>query len=134
MKKLNKKSDVRVIILIIITIILTSTTIVILTEYNIQSIWIIFVAMFLFFYLVITILRNGISKEDIFLRKQKAGEIITVLCAKDTEYVYADKDEKEKVFYIYSIGNTIFSNERKRVSLKKDVEYFIDKDGDLRER
>ncbi len=91
------------------------------------------VALLLIFFVLLT---TGIAvwygdNEDIRLRSPQPGETIKILFTKKVSEFDSWWNEYEKVFYLYSVDEVIYSDEREPTLLELGKKYFVNKDGGL---
>ncbi len=71
------------------------------------------------------------SEEDIRLRSPQPGETIEILFTRNVTEKDKRGDDKQKTFYLYSVDEVIYSDEREPTLLELGKKYFVNKDGEL---
>ena len=98
---------------------------------NIEDIEILaFLSFMLAVAIVGAIINYGIE-ENIRLRFPQPGETIEILFTKKVVEFDSSGDEYEKIFYLYSVDEVIYSDEREPTLLEIGKKYFVNKDGGL---
>ena len=69
--------------------------------------------------------------EDIRLRSPEAGETIEILFIRNVTEKDGEGNDKQKTFYLYSVDEVIYSDEREPTLLELGKKYFVNKDGEL---